>query len=280
MQSLFTALVPYLTSPITWILFILGSCMGSFFNVCIYRIPRKIFWHSSRSQCPYCHKNIPPWNNIPMVSWLVLRGRAACCGQSISVQYPLVELFTAVAFVVIYWEFPFVEGFGQGLVWDDSQFIRFGHGVIFFSLLLICSVIDLHLQIIPDVLSLPMIALSPLVVFLHPELSWASSLIGVLAGGGSLYLIAIGYYFLRRNIGLGMGDVKLLAAIGGWLGYQAVIPTLLVGSISGAIAGIGVIIGTRSFTLKIKIPFGPFLSLGAMMYLLFGQQINEFLFYR
>ncbi len=280
MQSLFTVLVPYLTSPITWISFILGACMGSFFNVCIYRIPKRSFWHSQRSHCPHCQQVIPLWHNLPILSWLFLRGKSACCGKPISIQYPLVELATAIAFVAIYWEFPFIVRYDQGLVLDAAETIRYFHGVAFFSLLFICSVIDLHLQIIPDVLSLPMLALTPAVVFFHPELDWVSALVGVVAGGGSLYLTAIAYYYLRKDVGLGMGDVKLLAAIGGWLGYQSIIPTLFIGSISGAIVGIGVIIATRSFNLKVKIPFGPFLSLGAMMYLLYGQQINEFLFYR
>ena len=280
MQSLFTAFIPYLTSPITWITFILGTCMGSFFNVCIYRIPQKKFWQSHRSRCPHCDTPIPFWHNIPVLSWLWLRGRAACCQNSISVQYPLVEFFTGVMFALIYWEFPFMVRYDGGFVMDPAELLRCFHAWTFFSLLLVCSVIDFHLQIIPDVISLPMVALSPLIVYLHPELDWQSSLIGVVAGGGFLYLLAVIYYFVRKDVGLGMGDVKLLAAIGGWLGYQSLIPTLFIGSITGAIAGIGVIIVTRSVTLKVKIPFGPFLSLGAVLYLLYGQQINEFLFYR
>ncbi|SME96544.1 prepilin peptidase [Pseudobacteriovorax antillogorgiicola] len=280
MQSLFTFLAPYLTSPITWISFTFGACIGSFLNVCILRIPQKTFWKDLRSVCTHCGTPIPFWHNIPVLSWFILRGKAACCRQPISFQYPLVEAFTGFMFVLIYWKFPFVIRSGSQITLDSLETIRFAHAAVFCSLLIICSVIDLHLQIIPDVISLPMVACTPLVVFLHPELDWQSALYGVLAGGGSLYALGLIYYLVRREVGMGMGDVKLLAGIGGWLGYQSLVPTLFISSISGAAIGIGVILVTRSGSMKVKIPFGPFLAIGAVLYLLFGQEINQFLFYR
>ena len=123
-------------------------------------------------------------------------------------------------------------------------------------------------RIIPDVLSLPMIALTPLVVMLHPELSWRSGLIGVIAGGGIIYLIAWLYLLVRGREGMGMGDAKLLAAIGGWLGYQAIMPTLLVGSVLGSVVGIGAMLKSRQLNLQTELPFGPFLALGAALFLL------------
>ncbi|NRA69053.1 MAG: prepilin peptidase [Pseudobacteriovorax sp.] len=278
MHSLFTAILPYITSPISWIALIGGACLGSFLNVCIYRIPKGIFWRDSRSRCPHCGAPMPLWHNIPVFSWILLRGKAACCGNKISPQYPLVELFSAVSMVFIYWTFPFVIDL-PSFQFDSAETLRFFHASIFFSLLLVCSVIDIHLQIIPDVLSLPMVAATPLIIFFHPELDWKSGLYGVIFGGGVLYAVAITYYFVRKEVGLGMGDVKLLAGIGGWLGYQSLLPTLFIASVTGAVFGIALMLITRSVNLKLKVPFGPFLAAGAMLFLLYGQQINEFLFY-
>jgi leader peptidase (prepilin peptidase)/N-methyltransferase len=270
-------IMPRLQSPLTWWFFVLGAIMGSFFNVCVYRIPRKIFFDKARSHCPHCDALIPFWRNIPIVSWCFMRGRAACCGQKISAQYMWVELATACLFALIYWRFPFVLRWQDGLVVDSPELLRCIHALIFSSLLLICSLIDLEHQIIPDLISLPMILLSPLVVYLHPELDWKSALIGVIAGGGSLYLVAWIYYLVRRDYGLGMGDVKLLAAIGGWLGYQAILSTILWGSILGSLVGIGMILVRGKLDLKTRLPFGPFLSLAAVSYLLFGQELSQYL---
>ena len=278
MDFSFADLLNLLASPVTWAIFALGACVGSFLNVCIYRIPRNIFFKSNRSFCPNCEKEVPIWFNIPIISWLVLRGRARCCGARISVQYPLVELFSALMFVLMYWRFPFVKSYIGGLVLDSEWFLRFSHASIFFSLLLVCSVIDIHLQIIPDKISLPMIALAPAVAALHPELTLVSSLLGILIGGGALYLVAWLYYLVRREIGLGFGDVKLLAAIGGWLGYESIFATVFIGSTIGSVIGLFVMLILRSSDMKIKLPFGPFLSLGAMTYLLFGQTLQEFFF--
>lgn len=275
MHDLFTFLLPYATSPITWFLFVLGACVGSFLNVCIIRIPAGTFWSSLRSHCPHCQQSIPLWHNIPILSWLILRGRSACCGQPIAKQYPLVEFLTALLFVVIYWRLPFVRSYDGVLHLDSENVIRFLHAAVFCSALLTSSVIDFHLKIIPDKINLPMIALTPLVIYLHPDLDWFSGLVGVLVGGLSLYIVAWLYVWMRGEAGLGFGDVKLLAAIGGWLGYQAIIPTIMVGSIVGAMVGIGWMIATRQWNLKLALPFGPFLSLGAVNYLLFGQEFYE-----
>jgi len=277
MQNLFTFLLPFLSSPITWYILALGACVGSFLNVCIIRIPQGTFWSSHRSKCPHCEAEIPFWHNIPIFSWLILRGKAACCGGRIAIQYPLIELVTGVIFALIYWQFPFVKTTHPSLVIDSGDLIRFFHASIFSSLLLTCSVIDLHHQIIPDKISLPMVGLTPLVVYLHPELDWRSALIGVVAGAGVLYAIAWAYFLVRREAGLGMGDVKLLAAIGGWLGYQSLLPTMFIGSITGAVIGIVLMLFNRSMTLKTALPFGPFLSLGAWLHLMFGQKIQELL---
>ncbi len=268
----------YLSAPLTWFWLVMGAAVGSFLNVCIYRVPRKIFFKHARSVCPACGAPIAAWHNIPILSWLWLRGRARCCGAPIPVGYLLVEVATALIFPAIYWKFPFVLEYHGGLQVDPQEFIRFMHLAIFVCVLLVCSVIDLQFQIIPDVISLPMIALTPAVVMIHPELSWQSALLGVLLGGGVLFGIAWIYYLIRKEAGMGMGDVKLLAAIGGWLGYEALIPTVFIASVAGAVVGVTGIIATRRLTLKSALPFGPFLALGAVIYFVFGHQLQEYLF--
>lgn len=274
-----TQIVPYLTAPMTWITFLVGACIGSFLNVCILRIPEKTFFKNQRSVCPACNAGIPFYLNIPILSWFILRGKAACCGAKLSKMYPLVELLTAVVFVVFYWKYPFISMSAGVLQWDPANVSRFGHGVIFASLLIVCSGIDFRLMIIPDVISLPMIAVTPFVVWIHPDLDWLSAAIGVLAGGGSLYAIAWLYYLVRHEVGMGMGDVKLLAAIGGWLGYQAIIPTIFYGSLLGALSGIAVILIARKLSLKSAIPFGPFLAIGAIIHLIIGPYLQKLLLY-
>ncbi len=274
---IFSLTLSYLTSVWTWFFLVMGLIVGSFLNVCINRIPFGTFWHHARSHCPYCNAPIPAWLNIPVVSYLLIRGKARCCGQKISIQYPLVEAFTGIMFVIIYWHFPFFSLTPHFEV-DAREFIRFVHASIFVSLLIVCSVIDLKHMIIPDVISLPMILLTPLVIYLHPELDWHSGLVGVVMGGGVLYGITWLYWLVRHEVGMGMGDVKLLAAIGGWLGYQSVLPTIFYGSILGSFIGISVLLINRKLTMKAKIPFGPFLAIGALIHLFLGNYFQAFLF--
>lgn len=278
MPNVFSAASSQLASPVTWVMLFWGLVVGSFLNVCIYRIPRHIFWKSARSHCPHCGALIPAWCNIPVLSFLILRGRARCCRAKISWQYPIVEFLTALIFVGTYWHFPFLDAAGQFTAFDPGNFIRFSHALVFTCLMLVCSVIDIQHQIIPDVISLPMVAATPLVVAIHPELGWQSALYGVVVGAGAFYALAWAYYLVRKESGLGMGDVKLLAAIGGWLGVQAILPTVFFGSITGALFGIGAIIAVRSMTMKTALPFGPFLALGACLHLYYGGKLWEWFF--
>lgn len=269
-------IVTYLSHPYTLIFFVFGCILGSFFNVCILRIPEGTFWKTLRSSCPKCLEPIPWWLNIPILSWLFLRGKARCCGAKISSQYPLVEFFTGVGFAVLYWQFPFLINIDGDVFIDYADLTRLIHALVFFSVLLICSVIDLRLMIIPDVLSLGMIVFSPVWVFFHPELDWQSSLYGVLAGGGVLYAVAWLYWILRKQAGMGMGDVKLLAGMGGWLGYQSIFPTIFYASITGSLAGLIILLISKKSDLKFEIPFGPFLAFGGMLYLLYGSSVIDF----
>ena len=200
-----------------------------------------------------------------------MRGRSACCKQKISVQYPLVELFSALLPVLLFYKFPFMDSDGAINI---AQWWRFLHAYLFCSALFIGSIIDLQHMIIPDVISLGLVALTPLVVYLHPELDWKSASIGVVGGGALLYVISWGYWLLRRKVGMGMGDVKLLAGIGGWLGYQGILTTVLYASVLGTVVSILLIlIKKKGYNLQTAFPFVPFLSLGAVLHLLLGQEV-------
>ena len=257
-------------------LFAIGSIFGSFFNVLIYRLPREMFWLYQRSHCPHCKQQIPFYLNIPIVSFLVLRGRTACCQQKLSIEYPLVELSSALLVAGLYFYAPFINP-DDWMVIVYPQLMRYLHAVVFCCLLLVAAVIDLHHMIIPDEISLTMVALTPLVVYLHPELDWQSAAIGVVVGGGVIYIIAWGYQLLRGKAGMGMGDAKLLAGIGGWLGWQAVLPTLLYGSLLGTLYALILIpIGKKRYNLQSAMPFGPFLAIGSVIHLFFGRELQLF----
>ncbi len=259
------------------LLFVIGSIFGSFFNVLIYRLPRDAFWRYRRSHCPHCEQQIPFYLNIPLVSFLLLRGRTACCQQKLAVQYPLVELSSALLVAGLFFYAPFIS-LDSGIGVDYNQLMRYLHATIFCCLLLVASVIDLHHMIIPDEISLTMVALTPLVVYLHPELDWQSASIGVVLGGGVIYAIAWGYQLIRGKVGMGMGDAKLLAGMGGWLGWQAVLPTLLYASLLGTLTAIILIpIGKKRYNFQSALPFGPFLALGSVIHLFFGQELQSFL---
>ena len=278
MQSFWHIFEGTTVNPGYGIVLLLGLIIGSFLNVCIYRIPRKTFWQSSRSRCPHCQAEIPIIHNIPILSYLFLRGRAACCKQKISIQYPLVELLTVLIAMSVYWRFPFIQESSGFFKFNPLSFVYFSHAYVFAWILIICSVIDFQHMIIPDVISLPMIAMTPLVVLVHPGMTWTNALLGVAIGGGSLYLLAWIYWLVRREIGLGFGDVKLLAGIGGWLGYQAILPTIFYGSIIGSIIGITLVVTLKKYDLKSALPFGPFLAIGAWIHLMYGSYINKFIF--
>ena len=256
---------------------IFGLVLGSFYNVCIVRIPNGTFWKEKRSVCQHCNAKVPIFLNIPIFSWVFLRGKTACCKKKLSIQYPVVEGLTAIGFAVIYWNFPFLLRIDSSIMFDSGDLIRFLHAAIFFSILVICSFIDLEHLIIPDVFSLGLVVSTPLWILIHPELTWSSALFGILAGGGILYGVAWLYWLLRKQAGMGMGDVKLLAGMGGWLGFESVFPIVFYSSVSGSIIGIILMLVKRRATMKFEIPFGPFLALGAMLFLFYGSSLIAFI---
>lgn len=236
--------------------FILGCCFGSFYNVVIYRVPRDESIVSPGSRCPGCGSSIASYDNIPIVSFLLLGGKCRHCGTSISFRYPAVEILTGL--------FAFLLFRRYGL--HPQILIEF----IFLSMLLIIAMIDFDTFLIPDVLSLPGIVLGFAFSFFTPRLTWSDSLIGVLAGGGSLYLIATLYALLRKKEGMGGGDIKLLGMIGAFIGWQGVVFTVFLASVTGMIIALPMMLrGGKGFGSEI--PFGPFLAFGAACYVFWGQ---------
>lgn len=236
-----------------------GLIVGSFLNVVIYRLPRgtSVVWPASA--CGGCGRELRWFENIPIVSWVVLRGRCARCKSAISVQYPLVEAATALLFVAITATTPVGPLLVARLVFACALVVLFG--------------IDLEHQILPNTITLPGIAAGVIFSIAGPP-GVQASLLGVLLGGGVLYAIAAGYYAWRKEEGLGMGDVKMLAMIGAFLGWQAVMLTLVLASIAGAVIGVGLMAVQRG-TMKYALPFGTFLALGAVVAMLAGQPIID-----
>ena len=238
--------------------FLLGACIGSFLNVCIYRIPAGESIVSPGSKCPACQSAIRWYQNVPILSYGFLRGRCAACGVRISPRYPLVEALTGLLFVLVFLRF--------GFHWATPVYW------LFTAALVAVTFIDLDHQIIPDVLSLPGIPIGFACSFLLPWLSWSDSLIGILAGGGSLYLVAAGYALLTKKEGMGGGDIKLLAMIGAFLGWKAVLPVIFFSSLLGSLVGVPLML-IKKADGRLAIPFGPFLALGAVIYLLWGHAL-------
>ena len=226
-----------------------GAIVGSFLNVCIHRLPMgtSIVWPSSA--CPHCARELSWYENIPVVSYLVLRARCRTCKGAISIRYPFVEALTSALFVLAWWSY------GPGPLLASR--------LVLGCALIVLFAIDLEHHLLPNAITLPGIVVGFAFSF-FTEPGWVSSLIGLLAGGGVLYLIAIVYYWIRHEEGLGMGDPKMLAMIGAFLGWKLTLVTLMLASLSGTVVGLGMIAAGRG-TLKYALPFGCFLAAGAAM---------------
>jgi leader peptidase (prepilin peptidase) / N-methyltransferase len=238
--------------------FIFGAVVGSFLNVCICRLPRSESIVFPSSHCPNCDFKIPFYDNIPILSYLLLRGKCRSCRGRISFQYPFVEFLNALLTLFL--------------------FMKFGPSSAFLVLFLFCSAmvvitfIDLEHQIIPDLITLPGIAAGFIFSFFIPQLGWLNSLIGVVVGGGSLWLVASVYELITKKEGMGGGDIKLLAMMGAFFGWKAIPFIIFVSSLAGSVIGITVMLVQKKDS-KLAIPFGPFLALGAILYLFFGGQL-------
>lgn len=233
---------------------LLGLFIGSFLNVCIYRLPRaeSIVWPGSH--CPACGAAVKPWDNIPVLSYVILRGRCRQCAAPISPRYPLVEILSALLALGLLYRF--------GL---SAAFLIY---YLFACALLVITFIDLDYQIIPDSISLGGIMVGLVLVMWLP-ISYRDALIGLVIGAGSLIAIIYGYFLLTKRQGMGGGDVKLLGMIGVFIGWQGVLFTIFVSSVIGTVVGVAWIL-IQGKNMKAAIPFGPFLSLGAIIYLFWG----------
>jgi len=244
---------------------VLGAVVGSFLNVCIYRIPAGISIVRPSSHCPCCQTPIRFYDNVPVLSFLMLGGRCRHCRAVISLRYPVIELMTALASLLLFLRY--------GVSW--LYLCTF----LFTAALIVVTFIDLDHQIIPDVITLPGIPLFALASIFLLKLPPLESLLGILIGGGSLYLVGLGYELLKKREGMGGGDIKLFAMIGGFLGWKSLIFVLLVSSFLGAIIGIAVILYRRG-DMRYAIPFGPFLSIAAVSYLFWGESFMRYLLVR
>ncbi len=304
--------------PVAAVVLVFGLLVGSFLNVVIARLPYEdLSIVSPRSRCPKCETAIPAWWNIPVLSWIVLRGKCANCRAPIDVRYPVVELLTGVLFLACYTRFGLTTAFLSALILTGS--------------LIAITFIDIDLWEIPDQISIPGIVIGVVLRPLAFDVPLWSGLAGAAAGAAMFLAIRWGYQWLRGREGMGLGDVKLIAMIGAFLGPRALLPSILVASFAGAIVGVILkvvfghgqdaeeaveVVGSDSVSgsepepepesenasapepqsaadaepapeeedddywvpPKDAVPFGPFLALGAIAQLLFGPTFQRILF--
>ena len=241
--------------------FIFGAIVGSFINVVIFRLPggKSVIFPSSR--CPHCESDIKWYDNIPLFSYISLRGRCRYCKKAISIQYPIVELSMGLLSLALYSSF--------------ALSLTYGIYFVFAAALLAIIVIDIYHQIIPDLISLPGIIIGFGVSFINPHITWQESGLGILLGGGSLYAIATLYYMITKREGMGGGDIKLLAMIGAFTGWKSLPFVIFSSSLLGTLVGLGVMIKQKKGG-KTVVPYGPFLSIGGLLYIFFQHQIDYY----
>jgi leader peptidase (prepilin peptidase)/N-methyltransferase len=249
--------------PLNVMAFIVGACIGSFLNVCIYRIPASVSIVFPGSSCPRCRTMIPFYDNLPIVSYLLLMGKCRTCKAPIAIRYPLVELMGGL--------------FAMACTMAFGLSLHALAAYAFIATLMVVSFIDLDHRIIPDVISLPGIPIFFVAALAVPTVTWQDSAIGILAGGGSLYAVAWGYQLMTGREGMGGGDIKLLAMIGAMIGWRGILFTLFAASAIGTLAGMLLMIRSGK-GMKLAIPFGPFLAMGAIIYLFFGEVLIAWYF--
>ena len=236
-----------------------GAIVGSFLNVVILRLPEKgASIAFPGSHCPQCKQPLHWYENIPVLSYLALRGQCRTCHVKISIQYPIVELSMAILSAALLARF--------------ALSFEYVYYFVFFAALLVIIFIDMRQQIIPDSISLPGVLVGFAGSFFNDLVTWQQSGLGIVLGGGILYAVAYAYFALAKREGMGGGDIKLLAMIGAFLGWQSLLYVVFFSSLTGSIIGIIAMIRQRKGG-QTRIPFGPFLAFGAMTYLLFNHQI-------
>ena len=236
---------------------LIGLVIGSFLNVCIHRLPRRTSIVSPGSQCPQCGYVLRWYDNVPVLSYVLLGGRCRGCKARIAARYPIVELITMAVFVA------------HGLVFGID--IMLVPRLLFACALIVLFAIDLEHHLLLDVITLPGIVVGLAFSLLLPP-GIQSAVIGVLVGGGVLWLIGEAYYRYAGEEGMGGGDVKMLAMIGAFLGWKLAVLTLVFSSLAGSLVGL-LVIATRRGGMKYALPYGTFLAIGALVASLFGDQI-------
>jgi len=241
-----------------------GAAIGSFLNVLIIRIPEGQSIILPSSYCPKCGQAIRVYDNIPIISYILLRGKCRDCHEKISMQYPIVETITALMSLLL------LLKFGLSFKYLSS--------FIFICALIVITFIDLRNQIIPDVISLPGIPVFFFLAVFCMNLTVWESLLGILIGGGCLFAVAFLYEIITKREGMGGGDIKLLAMLGAFLGWKSLFFILFVSSLLGAVVGVSAMI-IKGQNMKYAIPFGPFLSIAAAAYLFVGADAMKFWFF-
>lgn len=246
------------TGLIMGVIFIFGACIGSFLNVCIWRLPESQSIVTPASKCPSCDMPIRFYDNIPIISYIWLWGKCRSCQEPITIRYPLVEIITGL--------FACATAIKFGLSYEALSYF------IFIAALIVTTFIDIDHQIIPDIISLPGIPIGLLLSISLGLLHYKDAILGLLIGGGSLFLIAWGYHLFTGKDGMGGGDIKLLAMIGAFIGWKGVLFTIFVSSATGSIIGIMLML-IKQKDFKLAVPFGPFLAIGAILYIFFGPEL-------
>ena len=259
-----------------FVVFIFGAVIGSFLNVCVHRMPRDQSIVTPPSHCPHCNEHIRWTDNIPLISYLALHGKCRHCGARISPRYFLVELLTAVLFLLMWlklteWDHPPVQG------------IYLLKGPIYWMViagLIVATFIDFEHYIIPNEITFGGLIIGLLLSAVYPplmdadtvKLSLLRSLLGAVVGGLSLLAVAVIGELIFRKEAMGMGDVKLLAAIGAFFGWQSTLFTILISSLLGGVVGLVLVAGRRK-GWESRIPYGPYIAFGAVLWMFCGHQI-------
>jgi leader peptidase (prepilin peptidase)/N-methyltransferase len=261
---------------------VLGLIVGSFLNVVILRLPARMefFWKRDAremlelpgdgesapppdlvrkgSHCPHCKHPLAAWDNIPLLSWLLLRGRCRYCRAPISVQYPLVELLCGVASAIVVWKF--------GPTWPSAA------ALVFTWVLIAAAGIDFRTQLLPDSMTLPLVWLGLLLALVPMFVPLREAVIGAAAGYLALWAVYWIFKLATGKEGMGYGDFKLFAAAGAWMGYGALLPVIILAALSGSIIGL-VMLRVRGQERSMPIPFGPFLAVAMWIWLVAGDRI-------
>ena len=240
------------------IIIFFGLAWGSFLNVVIYRLPLRMSLLKPPSSCPHCGEKIKFYDNIPLLSFLLLGGKCRYCKGKISLTYPLVELLTALSFLLLYSQY--------------SLSLFFFASCLFASALIALGFIDFYHQILPDEITLPGLTLALIYSFFRKDLNLTQALVGAVVGAGFLLFVYGAYFLLRKKEGLGMGDVTMMLLIGAYLGWWQAFFTLILASLAGAVVGVFFILYKKK-DLQYSLPFGTFLSPAAFTALLWGEKI-------